>query len=485
MVKFLIPTALRQYTESKQSQVEVKGSTVSEALSTLLSNNQKLAKQIVDEEGNLRNFVNIFLNDEDIRYVGGQSAQVSDSDTLRIVPAIAGGMEIQEPPRNDLDLPLEERPVKISPREYRRYGRHLIIPEVGLEGQRRLKAARVLVIGTGGLGSPSSLYLAAAGVGTLGLIDFDVIDETNLHRQILYTDKEVGKSKVQTAMQKLHETNPNTIIKTYEEPLSTANALEIFKGYDIIVDGTDNFPTRYLTNDACVKLGKPNVYASIFRFEGQATVFDPTKGPCYRCLYPKPPPPGLVPSCAEGGVLGVLPGLVGLIQATETIKLILNKGEPLIGRLLVYDALGMSFEELKIRKNPNCPVCSKDPSEVKLIDYQQFCGIEKTLDVAVVSPKELNSELQQGKRVLLVDVREPHEYEIAHISGSKLIPLGELPERVSELDTADELVMYCHTGGRSARATDFLRGIGYKKVRNLEGGIESWALEVDPSMNRY
>jgi molybdopterin/thiamine biosynthesis adenylyltransferase/rhodanese-related sulfurtransferase/molybdopterin converting factor small subunit len=489
MVKVLIPTALRQYTEGSKSEVEVRASTVSEALSNLLASNQKLAKHIVDEQGKVRNFVNIFLNDEDVRYLGGEQAKVSDSDILRIVPAIAGGLEVMEDMasqrKNEADLPLEDRPVKISPREYRRYGRHLIIPEVGLEGQRRLKAARVLVIGTGGLGSPASLYLAAAGVGTIGLIDFDNIDETNLHRQILYTDKDVGRPKVQTAMQRLHETNPNTIIKTYEEPLSSENALEIFKGYDIIVDGTDNFPTRYLTNDACVKLGKPNVYASIFRFEGQATVFDSKKGPCYRCLYPKPPPPGLVPSCAEGGVLGVLPGLVGLIQATETVKLILNKGEPLIGRLLVYDALAMTFEELKIRKNPNCPVCSKDPSSVKLIDYQQFCGIEKAPDIAVVTPKELNSELQNGRKVKLVDVREPHEYEIAHIEGSTLIPLGQLPDRVNELDSADELVMYCHTGGRSARATDFLRSIGYKKVRNLEGGIDAWAVEVDPSMNRY
>jgi sulfur-carrier protein adenylyltransferase/sulfurtransferase len=485
MVRILIPTALRQYTAGSKAELEIPANTVSEALTNLVSNNQKLAKHIVDEQGNLRNFVNVFLNDEDVRYLGGQNAKVSNADTLRIVPAIAGGLEIVAQPGKDEDLPIEDRPVRISAREYRRYGRHLIIPEVGLEGQRRLKAARVLVIGTGGLGSPCSLYLVAAGVGTIGLIDFDTIDETNLHRQILYTDKEIGQSKVQTAMQRLHETNPNTIIRTYEEPLTTENALEIFQGYDIIVDGTDNFPTRYLTNDACVKLGKPNVYASIFRFEGQATVFDAKLGPCYRCLYPKPPPPGLVPSCAEGGVLGVLPGLVGLIQATETVKLILNKGEPLIGRLLVYDALGMTFEELKIRKNPNCPVCSKDPSSISLIDYQQFCGIEKTPEVAVVTPKELHAEIQSGRRVRLIDVREPHEYEIAHIHGSTLIPLGQLPDRVNELDTADELVMYCHTGGRSARATDFLRGIGYVKVRNLEGGIDAWAVEVDPSMNRY
>src|SRR5487761_1328987 len=466
MVRVLIPTALRQYTEGSKSEVDVRASTVSEALSSLLANNQKLARHIIDEQGKLRNFVNIFLNDEDVRYLGGENTKVSDTDTLRLVPAIAGGLVIGE-------------------EEYRRYGRHLIIPEVGLEGQRRLKAARVLVIGTGGLGSPSSLYLAAAGVGTIGLIDFDTIDETNLHRQILFSEKQLGKSKVQSAKERLLEANPNIMIKTYEEPLTSENALQIFKGYDVIVDGTDNFPTRYLTNDACVKLGKPNVYASIFRFEGQTTVFDSKKGPCYRCLYPKPPPPGLVPSCAEGGVLGVLPGLVGLIQATEAIKLILGKGEPLVGRLLLYDALSMTFDELKIKRNPKCPVCGPNPEIMKLIDYEAFCGIQREPDVASVMPMQLSQELKDGRKVLLLDVREPHEWDIVHINGAKLIPLGQLPERVSELDSADEIVPYCHTGGRSARATDFLRGIGYKKVRNLEGGIDAWAVEVDTSMNRY
>ncbi len=476
MVKVLIPTALRQYTEGQRSYVDVNAATVSEVIKEIMHSNQKLAKHILDEQGNLRNFVNIFLNDEDIRYLQGQETKVSDGDTIRIVPAIAGG---------SLASNLDERKVSISPREYRRYGRHLIIPDVGMSGQRRLKAAKVLIIGTGGLGSPSSLYLAAAGVGTIGLIDFDVIDETNLHRQILYTERDVGRSKVETAKEKLIQANPNVTIKTYEEPLTSENALEIFKGYDVIVDGTDNFPTRYLTNDACVMLGKPNVYASIFRFEGQATVFDAKNGPCYRCLYPRPPPPGLVPSCAEGGVLGVLPGLVGLIQATETVKLILGVGEPLIGRLLVYDALAMKFDELKIRKNPKCPVCSKNPQITKLIDYQEFCGLQKEPEVASVMPKQLAQELSSGKKILLLDVREPHEVEIAKIEGSKLIPLGELAERVNELDTADEIVAYCHVGGRSARATDFLRSLGFKKVRNLEGGIEGWSVEVDPSLPRY
>ena len=359
------------------------------------------------------------------------------------------------------------------------------MPEVGLAGQRRLKAAKVLVIGTGGLGSPSSTYLAAAGVGTLGLVDFDVVDESNLHRQILFSEKDVGASKALRAKERLNETNPNSKIIAYEETLTSKNALEIFRDFDVVVDGTDNFPTRYLTNDACVMLGKPNVYASIFRFEGQATVFDARFGPCYRCLYPKPPPPGLVPSCAEGGVLGVLPGLVGLIQATETIKLILGKGEPLIGRLLVYDALSMKFDELKIRKNPRCPVCGPNPQITKLIDYEAFCGVEKVPEVASVSPQVLDGEIRSGKKVLLLDVREPHEYEIVHLNDSKLIPLGQLPERVNELNTADEIVVYCHTGQRSARATSFLRGMGYKKVRNLEGGVEGWSREVDPSLPRY
>jgi molybdopterin/thiamine biosynthesis adenylyltransferase/rhodanese-related sulfurtransferase len=355
-----------------------------------------------------------------------------------------------------------------------------------MEGQKKLKAAKVLVIGTGGLGAPSSLYLAAAGVGTLGLVDFDTVDETNLHRQILFNEDDIGKSKVLAAKRRLLEANPNTTVKVYEERLTSENALEIFRDYDIIVDGTDNFPTRYLTNDACVRLRKPNVYASIFRFEGQATVFASEKGPCYRCLYPKPPPPGLVPSCAEGGVLGVLPGLIGLIQATEAIKLIIGKGDPLIGRLLVFDALGMTFEELRIRRNPKCPVCSVNPESIQLIDYQQFCGLnERPLEVASVLPKELAAEMKDGKKVVLVDVREPHEYDIARIEGAKFIPLGDLPERVNELDTADEIVMYCHTGSRSARATQFLRGLGFRKVRNLEGGIEAWSLEVDESIPRY
>jgi sulfur-carrier protein adenylyltransferase/sulfurtransferase len=394
-------------------------------------------------------------------------------------------MQAQTGEKDLADL-IASRDVQISPKEYRRYGRHLIIPEVGLEGQRRLKASRVLVIGTGGLGAPAALYLAAAGIGTLGLIDHDAIDETNLHRQILYGQQDVGASKVATAKKKLESTNPNITINVHDRLLTSANALEIFKDYDIIIDGTDNFPTRYLTSDACVKLRKPNVYASIFRFEGQVTVFDVSRGgPCYRCLYPKPPPPGLVPSCAEGGVLGVLPGVIGLIQATEAVKLVLDKGEPLVGRLLIYDALGMTFEELSIKRNPKCPVCSLQPEEIKLIDYEQFCGLNSNSESDSVTAKQLSMEIKAGKKVFLLDVREPHEYEIAHIEGATLIPLGELPGRVNALNTADEIVAYCHSGGRSAYATQFLRGMGFRKVRNLEGGIDAWAVEIEPEMNRY
>lgn len=408
---------------------------------------------------------------------------MSDDVTSTRTPPIVDGPKAMG--RTEPSKGSEEQKVRITPKELQRYGRHIVIPEVGLEGQNRLKMAKVLVVGTGGLGSPASIYLTAAGVGTIGLIDFDVVDETNLHRQILFADKDVGRSKVKSARERLTESNPNVIIKTYEEPLTSSNALEIFKEYDIIVDGTDNFPTRYLTNDACVILGKPNVYASIFRFEGQTTVFNAKNGPCYRCLYPKPPPPGQVPSCAEGGVLGVLPGLIGLIQATETIKLILGKGEPLIGRLLVYDALSMTFEELRIKKNPKCPVCGPKPEITHLIDYEEFCGMRKEPDAASVMPLELKDELRRGKRLVLLDVREPYEYDIVHLEGSKLIPLKELPKRVSELSHEDEIVAYCHSGARSAIATDFLRGIGYKKVRNLEGGVEAWAAQVDQSLPRY
>ena len=382
-----------------------------------------------------------------------------------------------------------EQLATLSKDEILRYSRHLIMPEVGMEGQQKLKAGRVLCIGAGGLGSPLALYLAAAGVGTLGIVDFDVVDYTNLQRQIIHSTADVGRKKLDSAAEKLKSINPFLNIRTFETRLSSENALEIFRDFDIIADGTDNFPTRYLVNDACVLTGKPNIYGSIFRFEGQASVFATEEGPCYRCLYPEPPPPGLVPSCAEGGVLGILPGLVGIIQATEAIKLILGQGDPLIGRLLLVDALGMKFRELKLRKNPDCPACGKHPSITRLIDYNEFCGIrgeEKPVEVGVpqIEVEELKRRLDAGEDIFVLDVREPHEYQICNLNGY-LIPLGDLPKRVHELDSSREIVAHCRSGTRSAKAVDFLRQAGFKKVHNLAGGILAWADRVDPRMPKY
>jgi molybdopterin/thiamine biosynthesis adenylyltransferase/rhodanese-related sulfurtransferase len=377
----------------------------------------------------------------------------------------------------------------LSNDEILRYSRHLIMPEVGMEGQLKLKAARVLCIGAGGLGSPLALYLGAAGVGTLGIVDFDVVDYTNLQRQIIHATADVGRKKLDSAADKLKAINPLINLRTFDTRLSSDNALELFRDFDIIADGTDNFPTRYLVNDACVITGKPNVYGSIFRFEGQASVFATEEGPCYRCLYPEPPPPGLVPSCAEGGVLGILPGLVGVIQATEVIKLILGKGEPLIGRLLLVDALAMKFRELKLRKNPDCPVCGTHPTITKLIDYNEFCGIrgeEAPVETGVpeIQVEELKRRLDAGEDVFVLDVREPHEYQICNIGGH-LIPLGDLPKRVNELDSSREIVAHCRSGARSAKAVNFLRQAGFRKVHNLAGGILAWADRVDPKMPKY
>jgi molybdopterin/thiamine biosynthesis adenylyltransferase/rhodanese-related sulfurtransferase len=379
--------------------------------------------------------------------------------------------------------------VELNREEFLRYGRHLIIPEVGLEGQRRLKSASVLIIGAGGLGSPLAFYLTAAGVGRIGIVDFDVVDLSNLQRQILHTTKDVGRSKLESAREKLESLNPNVKIETYEMRLTSENALDLIKEYDIVVDGTDNFPTRYLVNDACVFLKKPNVYGSIFRFEGQVSVFYADKGPCYRCLYKEPPPPGLVPSCAEGGVLGVLPGIIGTIQALETIKLILGIGEPLIGKLLLFDALRMKFRELKLRKDPECPVCGENPTVKELIDYEAFCGItpEQILHQSglEITPEELKEKLENGEDIILIDVREPVEYEINRIEGSKLIPLSKLPEKVNELDQTREIVLYCKMGGRSARGVQLLRELGFTRVKNLAGGIDAWIEKIDPTMPRY
>ncbi len=384
----------------------------------------------------------------------------------------------------------ETTPSTLSNDEILRYSRHLIMPEVGMEGQQKLKAAKVLCIGTGGLGSPLALYLAAAGVGTLGLVDFDVVDYTNLQRQIIHSTADVGRKKLDSAAEKLSAINPFVEIKKFDTRLSSENALEIFADFDIIADGTDNFPTRYLVNDACVLTGKPNVYGSIFRFEGQASVFATEEGPCYRCLYPEPPPPGLVPSCAEGGVLGILPGLVGVMQATEVVKLILGAGDPLIGRLLLIDALGMKFRELKLRKNPECPACGVHPTITKLIDYNEFCGIrgeeEKPLTAGIpeIQVEELKRRLDAGEDLFVLDVREPHEYQICNIGGH-LIPLNDLPKRVSELDTSKEIVAHCKMGGRSAKAVAFLQQAGFKKIHNLSGGILAWADRIDRTMPKY
>jgi len=380
--------------------------------------------------------------------------------------------------------------VALSKEEILRYSRHLIMPEVGMEGQLKLKQAKVLCIGTGGLGAPLGLYLAAAGVGRLGLVDFDVVDMTNLQRQIMFGSADVGHPKSAAAAARLRDLNPDIQIDAYETRLTSDNALDLFKDYDIIVDGTDNFPTRYLVNDACILLGKPNVYGSIFRFEGQITVFGAPDGPCYRCLYPEPPPPGLVPSCAEGGVLGVLPGIVGAIQAAETLKLILGKGDSLAGRLLLFDALAMRFRELKLRKNPECPVCGAHPTVTKLIDYVEFCGIRgeeapaPATSVPDITPRELKARLDRGDDIYVLDVREPHEYQICNIGGH-LIPLGDLPNRVSELDSSREIVAHCRSGKRSAEAVEFLRKSGFRKLLNLKGGILAWSDEVDPSLPKY
>ncbi|MEX1127555.1 MAG: molybdopterin-synthase adenylyltransferase MoeB [Vicinamibacterales bacterium] len=382
----------------------------------------------------------------------------------------------------------------MTPGDYERYSRHLILPEVGVDGQRRLKAARVLCVGAGGLGSPAALYLAAAGVGTIGLIDFDAVEASNLQRQIIHSTEDIGRSKLVSAKNRLTSLNPDLQVESFETRLTSANALEIFRGYDVVLDGTDNFATRYLVNDACVLLGIPNAYGSIFRFEGQASVFAAQDGPCYRCLYPEPPPPGLVPSCAEGGVLGVLPGVIGTIQATETIKLILGGGRPLIGRLLLYDAWNMGFRELKLRRDPACPACGDHPTIRELIDYEQFCGVAPAVSAPAadtaheVSVEQLKATLDTGGPVYVLDVREPNEFQICRIPGSVLIPLAQLPNRLSELPGPGderELIVHCKMGGRSAKAVKLLQEQGFTRARNLTGGILAWIDRIDPRQPKY
>lgn len=483
MAKVLIPTPLRQFT-GKQDAVSASGTTVGEVLHALTSQYPDLRKQIFNDEGKLRSFVNVYLNDEDIRYLKKDATTASEGDTISLVPSIAGGATVT--------APAEE--ATLSKDEILRYSRHLIIPEVGVEGQQKLKAAKVLLVGAGGLGAPLGLYLAAAGIGKIGIVDFDVVDFTNLQRQVIHSTADVGRKKLDSAADKMQGINPHLKVVKHETALSSENALEIFKDYDLVVDGTDNFPTRYLVNDACVLLGKPNVYGSIFRFEGQSTVFAYEGGPCYRCLYPEPPPPGLVPSCAEGGVLGILPGTVGLIQATETVKLILGIGEPLVGRLLLYDALGMRFRELKLRKNPECPVCGTHRTITKLIDYHQFCGVphpnaapaqETQVNEGEIEVTEVKAMLDRGDQFLLLDVREPHEYKICNIPGARLIPLGEVSQRLHEIDKNADIVIHCKMGGRSARACGILKQAGFPRVRNMKGGILAWSDRVDPNVPKY
>jgi len=380
--------------------------------------------------------------------------------------------------------------VHLSKDEILRYSRHLIMPEVGMDGQLKLKAAKVLCVGTGGLGSPLALYLAAAGIGKLGIVDFDVVDYTNLQRQVIHGTSDVGRPKLHSARETIQEINPNIEVSTYETRLTSENALDIIREYDIVADGTDNFPTRYLVNDACVLLGKPNVYGSIFRFEGQASVFYAKEGPCYRCLYPEPPPPGLVPSCAEGGVLGVLPGIIGCIQALQTIKLILGKGQTLVGRLLLFDALNLKFRELKLRKNVECQMCGAEPTITELIDYEEFCGIRgeehvPPTNVPEITPIDVKKMMDEQKPFVLIDVREPHEYQICRIDGAKLIPLGEVARRMHELNSADDIVVHCRSGMRSAQAVEFLMKSGFRKIYNLKGGILAWSDQVDPNVPKY
>ena len=488
MPKIFLPTPLRPFAGGLTT-VETSGSTVAEVLEGLVTRHADLRAHLFDGSGKLRSFVNVYRNDEDIRHLDNERTAVAESDSLSIVPSIAGGSPAAE---------IDSTAPKLSNEEIRRYARHLMLPEVGPEGQAKLKAGRVLLVGAGGLGSPAALYLAAAGVGTLGLVDFDVVDESNLHRQILFGTSDVGRPKLAAAAARLAEINPHARIVPFEERLTSENALRILADFDVVADGTDNFPTRYLVNDACVLLGKPNVYASIFRFEGQASVFGAKDGPCYRCLYAEPPPPGLVPSCAEGGVLGVLPGLLGVIQATETVKLLLGVGEPLVGRLLLVDALAMRFRELKVRRNPDCAVCGPRPTVTRLIDYETFCGVPAVASPAgsgIVRPmhghvpelsvEELQALRDKGEKLVLVDVREAREWAISDLPESVKIPLGTLPQSLEKLSKDDEIVVYCRTGGRSGNAVAFLLENGFEKVRNLAGGINRWAERIDKSLPRY
>ncbi len=488
-----IPTPLRSFADGR-SEIPSDGATVGALVRGVVETYPALQKHLYTADGKIRNFVSVYLNDEDVRYLQRDSTPVKDGDVVSIVPAIAGGAPAEARPRStgrSLTVLPTAPADTLSRDQLRRYSRHLLLPEVGIAGQKKLRQSKVLLVGAGGLGSPAALYLAAAGVGEIALVDFDEIDLSNLQRQVLYTTADLGRPKLDAARERLEALNPDVHIVPVSGRLTSENALDLLRPYDVIVDGTDNFPTRYLVNDACVLLGKPNVYGSIYRFEGQASVFDARVGPCYRCLYPEPPPPDLVPSCAEAGVLGVLPGLIGVVQATETMKLLLGTGEPLIGRLLLYDALAMRFRELKLRKNPSCVICSPHATQKGLIDYPAFCGVPTpgqeptTGGLPEISPEELRDEMAGPDPPLLVDVRDPNEWDIVHLPAAHLIPRQQLPDRLNELTAARRLVVYCRTGGRSSQATRLLLDLGFSNVRNLTGGITAYAQKVDPSLPTY
>ncbi|MGQ0563030.1 MAG: molybdopterin-synthase adenylyltransferase MoeB [Gemmatimonadota bacterium] len=473
MATVRIPAALRDYTDG-QSAVAVAAASVAEALEHVARRHPRLRRHLYTEQGALRSYVNVFVNENEIRNLNGVDTRVSEDDTLLIVPSIAGGEEL-------------------SAAELQRYSRHIALPELGLEGQKKLKRGSALIVGAGGLGSPVALYLAAAGVGRIGVIDFDRIDATNLQRQVLYGTSDVGREKVAVATQRLRDLNPAIDVVAHNTKLTSANALDILRAYDVIIDGTDNFPTRYLINDACVLLGRAYVYGSILRFDGQVSVFDARRGPCYRCLFKEPPPPGLVPNCAEGGVLGALPGIIGSLQALEAIKLIGGVGEPLVGRLLLFDGLTMKWRELRLKKNPDCVLCGARPTITGLIDYDAFCGMtsedmtEEQQAVAEITVTALKERLDRGERPILIDVREPFEWKIANLGeyGAKLISLRDVPSRAGELDPHDEIIVYCRSGSRSSNAVEYLQSQGFEHVLNVKGGILEWAREIDPSMPSY
>ncbi len=472
MIKVLIPYALRAFTE-RNAEAEVNGSTAGEAIQALADTYPAIKAHLFAEDGQLRGFINVFAGGVNVDKQQGLDTPIADGGELMIIPAIAGGSDAPE----------------LTNEEIARYSRHLLLPEIGVEGQKKLKAAKVLIIGTGGLGAPLALYLSAAGVGTIGLVDFDVVDASNLQRQIIHSTRDVDRPKVASARDRMRGINPLVNVVMHNAMLTSENALDIIAEYDIVADGTDNFQTRYLVNDACVFLGKPNVYGSVFQFEGQASVFGAKDGPCYRCLYPSPPPPGLVPSCAEGGVMGVLPGIIGTIQAAEVIKMIVGNAKPLVGRLLHFDAWRMSFRELKLDKEPNCPVCGANPTIRELIDYEQFCGLKKNKEeepIETITAVDLKQRLDSGERIQFIDIREPHERAIVKFPNALVMPLGQISRRMEELDPSAVAVFLCKIGQRSILGIKALREAGYKgKMLNLQDGLNAWARDVDRSMPIY